>query len=122
VSVGLDGAGTRGVSIIRRKAMRLRQQIEARLPAIGKAGIFLGLAGALAGLYICLVRVPALAQSKLEELFGTLLATAVSLLFVVLVLLIHLAVAASRLTRDQTAANLGDGREMPRQLNPGAQT
>jgi hypothetical protein len=74
--------------------MRQRYWVESHIRFLGKAGIFLCGVGAVAGMYITLVRVPALAQTKLEDLFGTLLATAVSLLFVVLGFLIQLTTGA----------------------------
>ncbi len=46
--------------------------------------------GALASVFIILVRVPALSTTKLEELMGTLEGTAVALLFAVMALLINL--------------------------------
>ncbi|MDR3621241.1 MAG: hypothetical protein P4L85_17955 [Paludisphaera borealis] len=60
--------------------------------------------GAVAGLFIILVRVPALADTKLEELLGTLLGAAVSLLFVVLALLINLTIMVYGATRRPTIA------------------
>ncbi len=46
--------------------------------------------GALASMFVVLVRVPALSATKLESLFGTLQGTAVALLFTVTALLIDL--------------------------------
>jgi hypothetical protein len=46
--------------------------------------------GALASVFIVLVRVPALSNTKLEELMGTLAGMAVALLFMVMALLINL--------------------------------
>jgi hypothetical protein len=46
--------------------------------------------GALASVFVILVRVPALSTTKLDELSGTLQGTAVALLFVVVALLIDL--------------------------------
>ena len=55
--------------------------------------------GALASLYIVLVRLPALTSSKLELLFGTLLGTAVGLLFGVVALMINLTYLVHRANR-----------------------
>ncbi len=46
--------------------------------------------GALASMFVVLVRVPALSSTKLDELFGTLQGAAVALLFVIMALLINL--------------------------------
>ncbi len=100
--------------------MRLRTWIEAHIRSIGKAGIFLSGVGAVAGMFITLVRVPALTQTKLEALFGTLLAGAFTLLFVVLALLIHLTIVASQATHHPTDPGSGGGLEVKRQPSPGA--
>ena len=72
--------------------------IESRIQFFGKAGILLSLVGAVAGMFITLVRVPALAKTKLEVLLGTLQAGAFTLLFVVLALLIHLTLVVVQAT------------------------
>jgi hypothetical protein len=46
--------------------------------------------GALASLFVILVRVPALSSTKLEALYGTLQGTAVLLLFAIVALLVNL--------------------------------
>jgi hypothetical protein len=48
------------------------------------------LLGALASLFIVLVRVPTLSSTKLDQLMGTLEGTAVALLFAVVALLVNL--------------------------------
>ena len=61
--------------------------------------------GALASLFIILVRVPAMSTTKLEELMGTLEGTAVALLFAVMALLINLTYLVHRSsTSTKTAA------------------
>jgi hypothetical protein len=55
--------------------------------------------GALASLFIVLVRLPAIASSKLELLFGTLLGTAVGLLFGLVALMINLTYLVYRANR-----------------------
>lgn len=82
--------------------MRTRSWIESRIQFFGKAGILLSLVGAVAGMFITLVRVPALTQTKLELLLGTLQAGAFTLLFVVLALLIHLTLVVLQATRQPT--------------------
>jgi hypothetical protein len=57
--------------------------------------------GALASLFIVLVRVPAMAGSKLELLFGTLLGTAVGLLFGIVALMINLTYLVHRANRQR---------------------
>jgi hypothetical protein len=54
--------------------------------------------GAVVGMYVVLVRLPALANSKLELLLGTLLGVAVSLLFAIAALLINLTIMVRRAT------------------------
>ena len=102
------------------KKMRLRYWVESHIRFLGKAGIFLSGVGAVAGTYITLVRVPTLAHTKLEELFGTLLAMAVTLLFVVLGFLIQLTTAAFQATQHPADAARSDGLDVMRQPSPGA--
>jgi hypothetical protein len=59
----------------------------------------LALVGALASMFVVLVRVPALSSTKLEALFGTLQGTAVGLLFALLALLINLIYIVYRTNR-----------------------
>jgi hypothetical protein len=66
----------------------------------------LAMVGALASVFVILVRVPALSTTKLEALFGTLQGTAVALLFSVIALLIDLTYLVYRANRPQ----VGDGR------------
>ena len=108
------------MSLAWEKKMRLRYWVQSHIRFLGKAGIFLSSVGAVAGTYITLVRVPTLAQTKLEELFGTLLASAVTLLFVVLGFLIQLTTAAFQPTRHPADAARGDGLDLTRQPSPGA--
>ena len=65
----------------------------------------LALVGALASMFVVLVRVPALSTTKLEALFGTLQGTAVALLFSVIALLIDLTYLVYRSNRPL----VGDG-------------
>ena len=55
--------------------------------------------GAAVGLFVVLVRVPALAETKRDLLFGTLVGVTVSLLFAVAALLVHLTYQVYRLAR-----------------------
>jgi len=100
--------------------MRTRSWIESRIPFFGKAGILLSGVAAVAGMFITLVRVPALASTKLEELLGTLQAGAFTLLFVVLALLIHLTLLVVEATRQPGDSCIGGGTEMKRRPSTGA--
>lgn len=64
--------------------MTLQSWSESRIRFFGLAGVLLSGVGALAGLFIVLVRVPSLAQTRLEELMGSLLAIGMSLQFIIL--------------------------------------
>jgi hypothetical protein len=100
--------------------MRTRPWIDSRIQFFGKAGIFLSLVGAVAGMFITLVRVPALAQTKLEVLLGTLQAGAFTLLFVIFALLIYLTLVVHQATRQPNDPCIGGGTEVKRQPSPGA--
>jgi hypothetical protein len=70
------------------------------------------LVGALAAMFVVLVRVPALSSTKLEVLQGTLQGTAVSLLFGVVALLVNLTYIvhrANRLPGGSLASDSGAG-------------
>ncbi len=59
----------------------------------------LAFVGALASMFIVLVRVPALSTTKLETLFGTLQGTAVALLFSMIALIVDLMYVVYRANR-----------------------
>ena len=63
--------------------METRPRFEALLRVLGIVGVLLCLLGAVFGMIVVLVRLPALAHTKLEMLFGVLQGTAVSLLFAI---------------------------------------
>jgi hypothetical protein len=65
---------------------------------MGLAGMLLCFTGAIAAMFVVLVRLPALANTKLEMLFGVLQGTGVSLLFAVAGLLINLTMMLRRVT------------------------
>ena len=100
--------------------MKMRSWTEARIQFFGKAGIALSGVGAVAGMFISLVRVPALAQTKLDALLGTLQAGAFTLLFVILALLIHLTLVVLQATRQPTDPGSGGGTVVKRQPSAGA--
>lgn len=70
--------------------METRPRFEALLRRLGLVAMLLCGAGALAGMAVVLIRVPMLATTKLEIVFGTLQGVAVSLLFAIAALQINL--------------------------------
>ena len=78
--------------------MRLRSKILANARQIVILCCCLSAVGALASLFVILVRVPALSTTKLDELVGTLVGTAVALLFAVTALLVNLTYMVYRAT------------------------
>jgi hypothetical protein len=84
--------------------METRARLEAFLRSLGIAVILLCGAGAVAGIVVVLIRVPALAATKLDVLFGTLQGVAVSLLFGIVALLINLTLMIRRAGRQLMAA------------------
>jgi hypothetical protein len=81
--------------------MRIRSRIEMMMrPSVIVVGALCGV-GALASLFIVLVRLPAMASSKLELLFGTLLGTAVGLLFAIAALMTNLTYLVHRANRQR---------------------
>jgi hypothetical protein len=67
------------------------------------------LVGAAAAIYVVLVRIPALASTKLELLLGTLNGVAVGLLFAIAAPLIALTHTIRRANRPPALASIGDG-------------
>jgi thiamine transporter ThiT len=79
--------------------MGIRSRIEEMMrPLVIVVGAACGV-GALASLFIVLVRLPAIASSKLDLLFGTLLGTAVGLLFGLVALMVNLTYLVHRAKR-----------------------
>jgi hypothetical protein len=72
--------------------MTPRAWVGSNVRFLGMVGMALCGVGTLAALFIILVRVPALAGSKLEELYGTLLGVGVGMTFAVAALLINLTI------------------------------
>ncbi len=89
--------------------MRMRERVEANAKPLVVFLTCLSGVGALAAFYIILVRVPAMASTKLEELFGTLQGIAVALLFVIMALLVNLTAMVYRATRSSIVPTFGDG-------------
>ena len=78
------------------------------------------LVGAAAAIYVVLVRLPALAGTKLDLLLGTLLGVAVGLLFAIAALLISLTYMIGRANRPRPLASVGDGNNPLRASEPSA--
>ena len=76
-------------------------------------------AGAAAGLVVVLIRVPALAATKLEVLLGTLQGTAVCLLFGIVALLINLTLMIRRASVRLMAAPYAERAEAKGRPSPG---
>jgi hypothetical protein len=81
-------------------------RIDAALKPLALVGTTLCGVGAALSLFVILVRLPSLALTKLDLLFGTLLGTAVGLLFGIVALLISLIYMVRRASR----LRLGDER------------
>ncbi|WP_165064862.1 hypothetical protein [Paludisphaera rhizosphaerae] len=64
--------------------------IRSKARPLGYLLIGMCMVGSLASLFVLLVRVPALAVSRMDELYGTLLGAAVAMAFVIAALLINL--------------------------------
>jgi hypothetical protein len=78
--------------------MGMKPRSEALLGFLGIFGMSLCGVGAVAGMTVVLVRLPAVASTKLELLFGTLQGVAVSLLFAIAALLINLTIMVRKST------------------------
>jgi len=89
--------------------MALRPRIEARIRFLGIGAMLLCGTGVGVVLFVILIRVPALAQTKLELLFGTLQGVAVGLLFAIAALLINLTVMVRRAAVQGTASRVNEG-------------
>jgi hypothetical protein len=68
----------------------MRSKIDSALRPLTILCCVLSGVGAAASVFVILVRVPAVASTKLELLFGTLQGTAVALLFAIAALLVNL--------------------------------
>jgi hypothetical protein len=75
--------------------------------------------GAAAALFVVLVRIPALASTKLDLLLGTLQGVAVGLLFAITALLINLTYMVRREIRRLSFSSVGDGTNQSGRSGPG---
>ena len=89
--------------------MRMRQRVEAAAKPLVVFFSSLCAVGAVAAAFVVLVRVPALASTRLDVLFGTLQGSAVCLLFVTTGLLINLTAMVYRVTHPSPLPPVGDG-------------
>ena len=79
--------------------MSSRSKIDGVFKPLALTCSALCLVGAVASMFVVLVRVPALSSTKLESLFGTLQGTAVGLLFGIVALLVNLTYIVHRASR-----------------------
>jgi hypothetical protein len=82
--------------------LQLSHSIDAVMKPLAICCVTLCAVGAAASLFVILVRVPAMASTKLDLLFGTLQGTAVALLFSITALLISLTYMLRRASRQPT--------------------
>ncbi|MGO9463359.1 MAG: hypothetical protein ACLQIB_57135 [Isosphaeraceae bacterium] len=98
--------------------------VRTRSDAMGKTlAVFasvLCLVGAAVAFYVVLVRIPALASTKLDLLLGTLQGATVGLLFAIAALLITLTYMVHRANRPPPLASVGDGNNPVRASEPSA--
>jgi predicted transporter len=98
--------------------------VRTRFDAIGKTmAVFasaLCLVGAAAAFYVVLVRIPALASTKLDLLLGTLHGVTVGLLFAIAALLICLTYMIRQANRPPPLVSVGDGKNPVRASEPSA--
>jgi hypothetical protein len=102
------------------ETMYVRSRIDALMKPLAIVGSALCGVGAVAAFYVILVRLPAIASTKLELLFGTLQGTAVGLLFAIVPLLINLTYMVRRANRPPTLPLMNSGRAIAGQPDPSA--
>jgi uncharacterized membrane protein YhaH (DUF805 family) len=81
--------------------MKARTRSEYVVEILGISSIALCLTGAVVSMIVVIIRMPTLASSKWELLFGTIVGTALGLLFGIASLLLALTVMVRRLSRSQ---------------------
>jgi predicted transporter len=100
--------------------MGVRTRFDAMSKPLAAFATALCLVGAAAAMYVVLVRLPALASTKLDLLLGTLQGVAVGLLFAIAALLIALTHVIRRANRPPPLASVGDGNNPVRASEPSA--
>jgi hypothetical protein len=98
--------------------MGVRSRFDAMVKPLTLFAAVLCLVGAAAAMYVVLVRLPALAGTKLALLLGTLQGVAVGLLFAIAALLISLTYMIGRANRPLPLSSLGDGNHPVRASEP----
>ena len=99
--------------------MGVRTRFDAMSKTLAAFATALCFAGAAAAMYVVLVRLPALAGTKLDLLLGTLQGVAVGLLFAIAGLLIAFTQMIRRADRPPLAS-VGDGNNSVRASEPSA--
>jgi hypothetical protein len=101
--------------------MEVRPRLESIIRVLGIVTVVLCFVGAVGGMAVVLGRLPALATTRLELLFGTLQGVAVSLLFAIAGLLVNLTLMVRRATRTTAIPPMaGDYHKAEGQPSPGA--
>ena len=100
--------------------MGIRPRSDAMTRTLTASASALCLVGSASAMYVVLVRIPALASTKLDLLLGTLLGVAVGLLFAIAALLISLTYVIRRAERQPPLASVGDGNSLVRASEPSA--
>jgi hypothetical protein len=100
--------------------MGVRTRFDAMSKPLAAFAMALCLVGAAAAMYVVLVRLPALALTKLDLLLGTLQGVAVALLFAIAALLIALTHVIRRANCPPLPASVGDGNNPSRASEPSA--
>src|SRR5262249_7601132 len=101
-------------------AMGVRTRFEAMIKPMAVFASVLCFVGAAAAIYVVLVRIPVLANTKLELLLGTLQGVAVGLLFAIAALLISLTYMVRRASRLLSLASASERNSAVRASEPSA--
>jgi hypothetical protein len=108
------------VSTLGGHPMRAGRWVREHLELLRNVAVALAGVGVAAGLFIILVRVPELAETRRDRLFGSLLGAAVTLLFVVVALLINLTIMVHGKARPPAVAVEWGGPRAEGGASPGA--
>jgi hypothetical protein len=100
--------------------MRVRTRSDTMTKTLAAFAGSLCLVGAAAAMYVVLVRLPALASTKLDLLLGTLQGVTVGLLFAIAALLTSLTYMIRRATCPPPLASVGDGNNPVQPPEPSA--
>jgi hypothetical protein len=100
--------------------MWVRSRLDSVIKSLAIFSSALCAVGAAAAFFVILVRLPAIASTKLDLLLGTLQGVAVGLLFAIAALLINLTYMVRRANRKPTHPLVSDGRISAGQSGPSA--